>query len=222
MASDPRVRDGTKLDVEDEEERQHRIGNLLERLNVSTTLNPQLPTPGPISFSQRETYPVGPPTELLARVQDFLPRFKADNEALAQRARANPRSVDIENVEDPEHYISMNLGLGVFETRRTKSGGEESDGSSGDGSGEGSSSSTEDSSGNDSSDSGDESSGPEDDASDSDASSSELSSSDSDSDSYTSSGNRRLPITSRPIKPLPRRFGQKPKIEVLSDKSPVE
>lgn len=45
---------------------------------------------------------------VLARIQDFLPRLKEENDSLAQRIRDNPSSVDIENIEeDAEQYIEM-------------------------------------------------------------------------------------------------------------------
>jgi hypothetical protein len=45
---------------------------------------------------------------VLARIQDFLPRLKEENESLAQRIRDNPSSADIENIEeDAEQYIEM-------------------------------------------------------------------------------------------------------------------
>ncbi|KAH7912969.1 hypothetical protein BJ138DRAFT_1003332 [Hygrophoropsis aurantiaca] len=204
---------GTTLEVEDEEQRQQRIGTLLEQLNVSSSVSPsQLPAPASINLGLRETYAVEPPTELLARIHDFLPRLKADNEALAQRARINPRRADIENIEGADQYIEMNLGLGVFESRKQPNP-EESNASSED---DDSDTSAESSS------SVDESSDtPEDDSSDSDDPSSD-SSSDSDSTSSLSS-QRRLALASRPMKPLPRRFGRAPpKIEILSDTTAPE
>ncbi|OJA07992.1 hypothetical protein AZE42_01072 [Rhizopogon vesiculosus] len=94
----------SKLEVEDEEKRQQRIGNLLEHLNSSSS--PKNTSSGAVSptfdFGDRKTYPVDPPSELLARIQDFLPRLKAENDSLTQRIRDNP---------------SSNLGLGVLETR---------------------------------------------------------------------------------------------------------
>jgi hypothetical protein len=45
---------------------------------------------------------------VLARIQDFLPRLKEENDSLAQRIRDNPSSADIENIEeDAEQYIEM-------------------------------------------------------------------------------------------------------------------
>ncbi|KAG2369796.1 hypothetical protein BDR07DRAFT_1219249, partial [Suillus spraguei] len=108
-----------KLEVEDEENRQQRICNLLEQLNSSSpSRNTSNAAPPTFDFGERRTHPVDPPSELLARIQAFLPRLKEENDSLAQRIRDNPSSVDIENVEeDAEQYIEMNLGLGVLETR---------------------------------------------------------------------------------------------------------
>ncbi|KAG1892097.1 hypothetical protein F4604DRAFT_1565834 [Suillus subluteus] len=100
---------GSKLEVEDEENRQQRIGNLLEQLNSSSpSRNTSDGAPPTFDFGERKTYAVDPPSELLARIQDFLPRLKEENDSLAQRIRDNPSSVDIENIEeDAEQYIEM-------------------------------------------------------------------------------------------------------------------
>lgn len=45
---------------------------------------------------------------VLSRVQAFLPQMEASNTILAQRVQADPKSVDIENVEDGMgQYIEM-------------------------------------------------------------------------------------------------------------------
>lgn len=107
------------LEVEDEEQRERRIRTLLERLNETSRVNASTGiTPDPIMprVSDRKAYPIEPPIELLSRVQAFLPTIHASNEALAQQ---NPEDLDIENIgEDEEHYIEMNLGLGVFKAKR--------------------------------------------------------------------------------------------------------
>ncbi|KIM63679.1 hypothetical protein SCLCIDRAFT_1214068 [Scleroderma citrinum Foug A] len=110
----------TLLDVEDEDQRQSRLRSLLERLNdASSSTNVSTDPQDILNISERNTHPVAPPTELLARVQSFLPAIHASNEALAQKSRDE---VNVENVEeDEELYIEMNLGLGVFETKRRRS-----------------------------------------------------------------------------------------------------
>lgn len=185
-------RSGSKLEVEDEENRQQRIGNLLEQLNSSSpprsTFNAAPPT---FEFGERKTYAVDPPSELLARIRDFLPRLKEENESLAQRIRDNPSSADIENIEeDAEQYIEMNLGLGVLETRP-----QDSDSHSDDEESESEVSSSSSSPSPDSSF-----------ASDSESESDE-SDSDNSSDSDSSSIGMKA-ISSRPLKPLPRRAAQ--------------
>jgi len=59
---------------------------------------------------------------VLARIQDFLPRLKAENDSLVQRIRDNPSSVDIENIEeDAEQYIEMaSLSFPPFPKHRKK------------------------------------------------------------------------------------------------------
>ncbi|KAJ8589056.1 hypothetical protein M405DRAFT_852286 [Rhizopogon salebrosus TDB-379] len=179
---------GSKLDVEDEEKRQQRIGNLLEQINISSSPKSTSSSAAPpiFDFGERKTFAVDPPSELLARIQDFLPRLKAENDSLAQRIRDDPSSVDIENIEeDTEQYIEMNLGLGVLETRRKRShSNSNSDDESESASGESSSSSS----------STDSTSSAESDSEDV-----------SDSDSSSGSSMRIAAIATRPIKPLPRR-----------------
>ncbi|KAF8263800.1 hypothetical protein EI94DRAFT_555149 [Lactarius quietus] len=102
------------LEAEDEEQRQRRLQNILERLNGD---GPSETTPHlSFDFGDRRTFAVEPPSELLARVQQFLPQIEQSNEELLQR---DPRSIDMEHIEETdESVIQMNLGLGVFEQRR--------------------------------------------------------------------------------------------------------
>ena len=46
---------------------------------------------------------------MLARLQEFLPQMEAANAELLQRARDDPESVDIENLDHSAHgrYIEM-------------------------------------------------------------------------------------------------------------------
>ncbi|KAF8808670.1 hypothetical protein BYT27DRAFT_7137134 [Phlegmacium glaucopus] len=113
-----------KLDVEDEETRQTRIQSYLEKLNSSshTTNLASQPAFQTFDFGDRTTFDVKPPTDLLSRVQAFLPQLEASNAVLAQRAREDPNSIDIEHIpEGMDQYIEMNLGLGIFEDRSHKS-----------------------------------------------------------------------------------------------------
>ncbi|KAI6152304.1 hypothetical protein BKA82DRAFT_4109699 [Pisolithus tinctorius] len=116
-----KAKPSTVLEVEDEEQRQDRIRTLLERLNETSKANaardvasgPRIP-----GILDCKAYPIEPPTELLSRVQAFLPALRESNEALAQQ---NPEDLDIENIgKDEEQYIEMNLGLGVFEAKRRR------------------------------------------------------------------------------------------------------
>ncbi|KAG1906857.1 uncharacterized protein F5891DRAFT_1124842 [Suillus fuscotomentosus] len=187
---------GSKLEIEDEENRQQRIYSLLEQLNSSSSSpskNTSNAAPPTFDFGERKTYAVDPPSELLARIQDFLPRLKEENDSLSQRIRDNPSSVDIENIEeDTEQYIEMNLGLGVLETRLRDSDSHLDDEDS----------ESEDSLSSSSSPSSDSSSSESESESESDGSHSD-SSSDSDSSSIGIKA-----ISSRPLKPLPRRTAQ--------------
>lgn len=58
---------------------------------------------------------------VLARVQDFLPRLKAENDTLVQRIRDNPSSADIENIEEgTDQYIEMASPFHFSRARRKK------------------------------------------------------------------------------------------------------
>ncbi|PPQ72996.1 hypothetical protein CVT26_014512 [Gymnopilus dilepis] len=187
-----------KLDVEDEEARQARIQTYFEKLNTSTkTEDFTRPSGIPrFDFGDRTTFPVNPPTELLSRVQAFLPQIEASNALLTQRMQEDPASVDIEHIsEGSQQYIEMNLGLGVFEDRARKMDQDQQ-------------SSSEDS---------------EMSTSASDSSASESGSrvrradeeDDSDYDTDESSEIITCFVPSRPIRPLPRRASNKPRPDII-------
>jgi len=182
---------GTFLEVESEEERESRIQRTLESLNNTSTFIPK--ETRPFDFGTRTMFPVGP-SEILARVQAFLPQLEASNAVLAQQVQVDPSSVDIEHVQQNDtQYIEMNLGLGVFEVRE----------------------------GSDEAKLDEEMlSAP----SDSDLHSDSYSDSESDSDSDSSSSTDIIISTSekylRPIRPLPKRISTSPKIIVMSENRP--
>ncbi|KAJ3574447.1 hypothetical protein NP233_g1763 [Leucocoprinus birnbaumii] len=108
------------LDVEDDDQRQNRIQTLLEELNKDSKPQTQ-PSLQKFDFGTKPTFPVGPSSDLLSRVQAFLPQIQASNDALNQRMQEDPDSVNIEHIsENMDQYIQMNLGLGVFEDRSKK------------------------------------------------------------------------------------------------------
>ncbi|KAL9716752.1 hypothetical protein Ac2012v2_001204 [Leucoagaricus gongylophorus] len=181
----------TVLDVEDDDQRQNRIQNLLKNLNSDS--KPQAPPNLPrFDFGSKSMLPVHSHSELLSRVQAFLPQIQSSNEVLNQRMQEDPTSVNIEHIsEDMDQYIQMNLGLGVFEDRsnRTQDNHDTVMSSA-------SSSSTS-------------------------SSSSEEVDQDSDIDSDASSEIITSFVPVRPIKPLPRRSLNRtcPQIVVLEEKS---
>ncbi|KAL7417515.1 hypothetical protein BDY24DRAFT_411492 [Mrakia frigida] len=121
------------LDVETEEARQERLSKLFS--------SQSLPTPPPGLLTRPTTFPVPENSELLSRLQSFLPLMASANEALAT---ADLEELDIENVgEGEEQYVEMDLGLGVFDARLA---GEEGEGSGSDSSDEDEDASDEDSS----------------------------------------------------------------------------
>ncbi|KZT71154.1 hypothetical protein DAEQUDRAFT_724525 [Daedalea quercina L-15889] len=181
------------LEVEDEDQRQARMHDVLARLDASSarpTASPGLPLP---NLDGQPRLPLEPNSELLSRVQAFLPQLAESNAELADRVQNDPSSVDIENVTGDEAYIEMNLGLGVFEQRR--------------GSDAAASQSDTDTDSDTNSDSSTESAYS-------------TSSSESDGTDSDSSTEDAPPIdrssSSRPIRPLPKR---RPRITVIGDES---
>ncbi|KAF1803444.1 hypothetical protein V8B55DRAFT_1447522 [Mucor lusitanicus] len=68
-----------------------------------------------IDSESKRTFPVGQ-SDILSRVQAFLPQLKNANEQLE---KADPSKLDIENVDEEDgQYIEMNLGLGVYEEKK--------------------------------------------------------------------------------------------------------
>ncbi|KAG0214491.1 hypothetical protein BGX28_001945 [Mortierella sp. GBA30] len=68
--------------------------------------------------AERKTFKVK--SDLLARLEDFLPKIKEANAQLDAKIKEDPKAVDIENVDDTsgEQYIEMDLGLGVFDLKK--------------------------------------------------------------------------------------------------------
>ncbi|KAK7686524.1 hypothetical protein QCA50_010123 [Cerrena zonata] len=105
-----------RLEVEDDDRRQARMHSVFVQLDSKVSHQGQS-TSNSFDFGDRTTFAVDPPSELLSRVQAFLPELAASNAELSRKAKENPHSIDIENVDDENRYIEMNLGLGVFESR---------------------------------------------------------------------------------------------------------
>ncbi|KAF9209651.1 hypothetical protein BGZ49_002445 [Haplosporangium sp. Z 27] len=87
------------------------ITNLLSG-NKSSTATKDVPA------TERKTFKVQ--SNLLSRLEDFLPKIKEANAQLDQKLKEDPKSVDIENVDEEsgEQYIEMDLGLGVFDLKK--------------------------------------------------------------------------------------------------------
>ncbi|KAH6910937.1 hypothetical protein BKA70DRAFT_1268951 [Coprinopsis sp. MPI-PUGE-AT-0042] len=201
-----------KLDIEEDEERQRRLQSLFERINIpgSSAAPTQQAGMPKFDFGDRNTFEVKPNTELLSRLQAFLPEMQASNEALLKRAAEDPDSIDIENItEGSEKVIEMDLGLGVFEERKgdkRSSSDTDEDSSMSDSSSSASSSSSSSSSSSRSS---------SDDSIMDDVDGSQAQSTQSldvlepDSDDYDSDASEEI-ITcfkpDRPTRPLPKRF----------------
>lgn len=203
--SKPKPTPAQRLDIEDDEERERRLNTIFERLNTrgnnSSSSTPPAAASGGMpkfDFGDRTTFEVKPNSELLSRIQSFLPQLAASNEELLRRAEVDPEAVDIEHItEGSEKVIQMDLGLGLFEERKGKSSNEADD---------------------EDEDEEDLSMSDDDDSSSSSSSESDSSSSDPDSDpdSYSdsdaSSSSSDVIITgpaivdpNRPVRPLPKR-----------------
>ncbi|KAF9350067.1 hypothetical protein BGX26_011699 [Mortierella sp. AD094] len=87
------------------------ISNLLSG-NKASTATKDVPA------TERKTFKVE--SNLLARLEDFLPKIKEANAQLDQKLKEDPKSVDIENVDEEsgEQYIEMDLGLGVYDLKK--------------------------------------------------------------------------------------------------------
>ncbi|KAG9326614.1 hypothetical protein KVV02_006125 [Mortierella alpina] len=83
--------------------------------NLLTGNKPSTPEDTPVA--ERKTFKVK--SNLLARLEDFLPKIKEANAQLDAKVKEDPKAVDIENVDDAsgEQYIEMDLGLGVFDLK---------------------------------------------------------------------------------------------------------
>ncbi|KAF8928662.1 hypothetical protein EDD21DRAFT_357139 [Dissophora ornata] len=75
-------------------------------------------TPKETPIGERKTFKVQ--SDLLARLEDFLPKMKEANAQLDQKLQEDPKALDIENVDEEsgEQYIEMDLGLGVFDLKK--------------------------------------------------------------------------------------------------------
>ncbi|KAG6899866.1 hypothetical protein C0993_006019 [Termitomyces sp. T159_Od127] len=100
------------LDVEDAEQRLSRLQNAFQRLNNTTHSKPAHNSLGFLDADFRPQF-IPPPTDLLSRVQAFLPALEASNALLSSQ---DPTHIDIEHVDSESGpYIEMNIGLGVFD-----------------------------------------------------------------------------------------------------------
>ncbi|KAF9157848.1 hypothetical protein BGX20_003701 [Mortierella sp. AD010] len=89
------------------------ISNLLSG-NKASTATKDVPA------TERKTFKSFLSRVVLARLEDFLPKIKEANAQLDKKLKEDPKSVDIENVDEKsgEQYIEMDLGLGVFDLKK--------------------------------------------------------------------------------------------------------
>ncbi|KAF9363185.1 hypothetical protein BGX34_004689 [Mortierella sp. NVP85] len=87
------------------------IGNLLSGNKTSKE-------PKDTPAAERKTFRVQ--SDILSRLENFLPKMKEANAQLEEQFKLDPKSVDIENVDEEsgEQYIEMDLGLGVFDLKK--------------------------------------------------------------------------------------------------------
>ncbi|KAJ2784014.1 hypothetical protein GGI15_002388 [Coemansia interrupta] len=108
-------------------------------LNIAEDARKNLKSPSPLSVidkagaaaadpASRKTFRVEAPSDLLSRLQAFLPQIAEANKKLEVDAAEDPSKLDIENVnEDDEQYIEMDLGLGVFDMKPKKNSSDTSE-----------------------------------------------------------------------------------------------
>ncbi|KAI9244799.1 hypothetical protein BY458DRAFT_591334 [Sporodiniella umbellata] len=90
------------------------MSNLSNLLNINKE-NQDLDQPTFLS-TEKKTYQLSSSSDVLSRVQAFLPKIQQANEILKHE---DASKLDIENVDkDAEQYIEMNLGLGVYDTKK--------------------------------------------------------------------------------------------------------
>lgn len=102
---------GSSSDSDDDIEETSPTGDRAERSSSAR----QIP-----EFSTRPT--TGQTSDLKSRLQAFLPQLEKANSELAKADDMKERRLD-DVADDEEHYIEMNLELGVLSER--KSGGED-------------------------------------------------------------------------------------------------
>ncbi|KAJ1855315.1 hypothetical protein LPJ73_002355 [Coemansia sp. RSA 2703] len=97
----------------------------IESSNPLSFIDKARPVPDP---ANRKTFRVEAPSDLLSRLQAFLPQIAEANKKLEVDSAEDPSKLDIENVnEDDEQYIEMDLGLGVFDMKPKKDTSDTSD-----------------------------------------------------------------------------------------------
>ncbi|KAI0954297.1 hypothetical protein AcV7_007566 [Taiwanofungus camphoratus] len=106
------------LDIEDEERRRARMHELFMKLDASSSARHISEEKQSMFNFDRRTFATEPH-------RDHISSSIGGVECRAYSSTAG-RSIDLENIENDEHYIEMNLGLGVFEGR-TASGSNSTD-----------------------------------------------------------------------------------------------
>ncbi|EJT99966.1 hypothetical protein DACRYDRAFT_117584 [Dacryopinax primogenitus] len=123
------------LEVEDDDARESRLGNLLEQKASehlrsssatkarSDSWNTQRELPLRLGRLNEPLPTMETTSNLISRLDAFLPSLKASNDALIDQAARDPNSIDIEHLTPTEEgmvpaHIEMNLGLGVFTVKR--------------------------------------------------------------------------------------------------------
>jgi len=90
---------------------------LINKANNGTATSLSQPPP-PSKPSRPEICKV-PKSNVLNRVQQFLPQLQAANTKLAAAMQTRPKEeFDIENVNEEDEHIEMNLAVGLLEEQR--------------------------------------------------------------------------------------------------------
>ncbi|CAO3677534.1 unnamed protein product [Rhizopus stolonifer] len=91
------------------------MSNLSELLNIrnkNENLEDQLAS----LSTENKTFKFSTSSDILSRVQAFLPQIQQANEKLQNEDTSKLNIEDVD--ENAEQYIEMNLGLGVYDTKK--------------------------------------------------------------------------------------------------------
>ncbi|KAG1474694.1 hypothetical protein G6F56_000203 [Rhizopus delemar] len=100
------------------------MSNLSELLNIRNK-NEDLEDQLASLSTENKTFKFSTSSDILSRVQAFLPQIQQANEKLQNEDTSKLNIEDVD--ENAEQYIEMNLGLGVYDTKKDDGDEDEDD-----------------------------------------------------------------------------------------------